>query len=307
MVRKIFARPLALRTLAPASLILACACAALLGGCSSEKSSRPLKMATTTSVANTGLLDDLLAKFRADTGIEVQFVAVGTGQALKHGENGDVDIVLVHAQPAEEAFVAAGFGLERVPVMWNDFVIAGPRADPAGIRNAHGVVAAFRMLHSSGTPFVSRADQSGTHQKELAIWKAAGITPTGPAYIEAGQGMEACLVMAAEKQAYVLTDRGTQLARADLDLAILNEGDPLLLNPYSLIAVNPQRYADTNVKGAKRLIEWMLSSHGQAAIAGYERNGRKLFNPIATFPAAPPSKAPNAAASEENFAAAVSR
>ena len=223
---------------------------------------------------------------------EVQFVAVGTGKALKHGENGDVDVVLVHAPEAEQEFVAARFGIERVTVMWNDFVIAGPGEDPAGIRGAGSASEAMRRIHASGATFISRGDESGTHKKEMEIWKAAGLVPAGPGYIEAGQGMEACLVMAAEKRAYVLTDRGSLLARPDLDLDIVDAGDPLLLNPYSLILVNPERYPDTNGKGAQRLSEWLQSPRGQEAIAAYESNGNKLFHPIASYPGGPAPEPP---------------
>jgi tungstate transport system substrate-binding protein len=251
----------------------------------SAEAPRPVKLATTTSTANTGLLDSLLVDFKQDTGIPVEVIAVGSGVALKHGENGDVDLVLVHAPSAEEAFVAAGFGVRRIPVMWNDFVVLGPKRDPAGVSNAGPVIETFRRIAAAQAPFVSRGDKSGTHTKELDLWKAAGVVPQGTWYIEAGQGMGACLTLANDRLAYILSDRGTYLSRADkLDLAILSEGDPLLLNPYALIAINPARYPDLNHAGAARLIEWMTSPRGQALIAAYKVNGQTLFNPAAKQP-----------------------
>lgn len=246
---------------------------------------RPIRIATTTSVANTGLLDTLLTVFQKETGIRVDYLAEGTGKALKHGENGDVDLLLVHAVAAEEAFVKAGFGVERVPLMWNDFVIAGPPADPAKIAGSPRAVEAFRRIAAFKSPFVSRGDESGTHKKEKEIWVADSLTPQGEWYVEAGQGMEACLVMAAEKQAYILTDRGTYLAVADpRTLALLYDGDPILLNPYSLIQVSPKRYADLNHEGAKRLIAWMISEPVQTLIANYQVKGNQLFHPLSEKP-----------------------
>ena len=259
--------------------------ASLLAPSASAAAPRPVKLATTTSTANTGLLDSLLVDFKQDTGISVEVIAVGTGVALKHGENGDVDLVLVHAPSAEEAFVAAGFGVRRIPVMWNDFILLGPAGDPAGVRGAGPVIEAFRKVAAARSPFVSRGDKSGTHIKELEIWQAAGITPQGEWYIEAGQGMGACLTLANDRLAYILSDRGTFLSRADkLDLAILSQGDPLLLNPYALIAINPARYPDLNHAGAAKLIEWMTSERGQALIGAYQVNGQTLFNPVAKKP-----------------------
>ena len=246
---------------------------------------RPIRIATTTSVANTGLLDTLLTVFQQQTGTRVDYLAEGTGKALKHGENGDVDMLLVHAAAAEEAFVKAGFGVERVPLMWNDFVIAGPPADPAKIAGSPRAVEAFRRIAAFKSPFVSRGDESGTHKKEKEIWAADSLTPQGEWYVEAGQGMEACLVMAAEKQAYILTDRGTYLAVADpRQLALLYDGDPILLNPYSMIQVSPKRYADLNHEGAKRLIAWMISEPVQTLIANYQVKGNKLFHPLSEKP-----------------------
>jgi tungstate transport system substrate-binding protein len=246
---------------------------------------RPIRIATTTSVANTGLLDTLLTVFQRETGTRVDYLAEGTGKALKHGENGDVDLLLVHAPAAEEEFVRAGFGVARVPLMWNDFVIAGPPADPAKIAGSPQAVEAFRRIAAFKSPFVSRGDESGTHKKEKEIWAAQAVTPQGEWYVEAGQGMEACLVMAAEKQAYILTDRGTYLATADpRTLALLYDGDPILLNPYSLIEVSPKRYPDLNHQGAQRLIAWMTSERVQTLIANYEVKGNQLFHPVREKP-----------------------
>ncbi len=260
-----------------------------LPSCSSKKEpARPVRLATTTSTANTGLLDYLFKAYKEETGVEVQFIAVGTGKALKHGENGDVDLLLVHAPAAEEEFVAKGFGLARVPVMWNDFVIAGPPEDPAGLGALQGTLGAAKTalaadalhrLADARAPFVSRADDSGTHKKEMELWSVAGVKPTGSWYMEAGQGMEECLVIANEKRGYVLSDRGTLLSRPDLRLSILIENDPVLMNPYSLIVVNPARYPDLNTRGAQRLIEWMTSPRGQKLIDDFRVNDRPLFHP----------------------------
>lgn len=257
----------------------------LAAGCAAEKPAAdlsPVKLATTTSTANTGLLDYLCDAFQRDTGITVHYVAVGTGAALKHGENGDVDLVLVHAPEAEQEYVRDGFGVARIPVMWNDFVLAGPAADPAGVAGSGSAAEAFTRICRQQSAFISRGDESGTHKKEQAIWKSAGCQPGGDWYIQAGQGMEACLTMASEKQAYVLTDRGTFLGcRDQLELSLLHEGDPALDNPYSLIATHPSRFPDLNHKGARRLIEWMTSSRGQQLIGAYRVNGTQLFHPLA--------------------------
>jgi tungstate transport system substrate-binding protein len=238
-----------------------------------------VKMATTTSAANTGLLDTLLPEFEKETGIRVDYIATGTGKAMMHGRNGDVDVVLVHAPEAEKVFVQDGYGVERVPVMWNDFVILGPPEDAAEISISESVAEAMKKIEAARASFISRGDDSGTHKKELAIWKEAEIEPAGDWYIEAGQGMGACLTMANDKQAYVLTDRGTYLSRVDqLELQVVFEGDPSLLNPYAVIAVNPEKYPDTNQSGAQRFIEWMTSPRGQSLIEAYRINGKPLFH-----------------------------
>lgn len=244
-------------------------------------SSRVL-LATTTSAANSGLLDALLPAFERDTGVHVDYVAVGTGVALKYGENGDVDAVLTHDPEAELAFVRRKFGLARIPFMQSDFVILGPPSDAASIAGCRTAAEAFQRIAAKGAPFVSRGDSSGTHKREREIWRAAGIEPGGRWYVEIGQAMGTCLVMASERGAYTLGDRGTYLARQDaLQIAILLEGDPALANSYSIIAVSPDRRPRGNHEGARRLIDWLLSPEGQSRIAGYRVKGRPLFLPVA--------------------------
>jgi len=238
-----------------------------------------LRLATTTSTADTGLLDFLTGQFRDDTGIRVDVIVTGTGQALAHGRNGDVDAVLVHAPAEEERFVTEGYGLKRVPLMWNDFVIAGPPTDPAAISGSRDVSDALRRVSEAQATFISRGDDSGTHKKELELWEAAGVAPQGSWYVEAGQGMGACLTMADEMRAYLLTDRGTYLARENtLELGILFEGDEALVNPYAIIAVDPERFPGVNAADAQRLIEWLVSPRGQSLIEGYRVDGHQLFH-----------------------------
>jgi tungstate transport system substrate-binding protein len=238
-----------------------------------------IRLATTTSTADTGLLDVLTEEFLKDTGIRVDFIVTGTGQALAHGRNGDVDAVLVHAPAEEDLFVREGFGLERVPLMWNDFVIVGPPEDPAGVSDAREATDALLRVSEAQATFISRGDDSGTHKKELQLWEAIGLGPKGAWYVEAGQGMGACLTMASEMEAYLLTDRGTFLARLNtLDLEILFEGDEKLVNPYAIIAVDPERFPWVNSAGVDRLIEWLVSSRGQRLIDGFRVDGHQLFH-----------------------------
>lgn len=242
-----------------------------------------LRLATTTSTANSGLLDVLLPPFEKRFNIRVDVIPVGTGQALKLGERGEVDVVLVHARSLEDRFVEAGFGVNRRDVMYNDFVIAGHPHDPAGIKGSHSVVDAFINIAAKGAPFISRGDNSGTHIKELSIWKQAGLAPEGLWYMEVGRGMGESLIMASEKGAYILSDRATFLAlREKLRLGILFEGDPALFNPYGIIAVNPARYTHVNYTMAVALIDWMTSPEGQRIIYrfGIERFGEPLFVPL---------------------------
>ncbi len=241
---------------------------------------KDIKMATTTSTDNSGLLQYLLPKFEADCGCKIHYTAVGTGAALKLGENGDVDVVLVHSRPAEDKFVAAGHGVDRRDVMYNDFVIVGPKADPAGIKNMSDPLAALKKLHAAGATFISRGDDSGTNKKELAFWKELGVDPKGPHYFAIGQGMGATLTVAGEKQGYTLTDRATYTTyAAKTGLEIMVEGGKALLNPYGVIAVNPRRYPKVNYEGAKTFIEWMTSPKGQEAIGSYRFKGAQLFHP----------------------------
>lgn len=240
-------------------------------------------LATTTSTENSGLLDYLLPHFQRQTGIQVKVVAVGTGQALKLGEDGNADVLLVHAPALEEAFMAAGYGVDRQSVMYNDFVIVGPVDDPAGIRDAGTAPEAFRRIAESQAVFVSRGDESGTHIKEKEIWQAAGIAPAGQWYRSIGQGMGQTLTTAAEMRAYTLADRATFLIMKakGLALEILLEGDRDLLNPYSVIAVNPQRYPQVCYAGAKVFIEWITSLPAQELIASFGRDvyGQPIFFP----------------------------
>lgn len=240
----------------------------------------PLRLATTTSTANTGLMDFLLPKFREQTGIEVHLIAVGTGKALRLGREGDVDVVLVHAREAEEKFVAKGYGVERRDVMYNDFVIVGPASDPAQTASSSTVVEVLQKIHRSRHPFISRGDDSGTHKRELKLWRMAENKPVGSWYREVGQGMGKTLQIANEVDAYTMTDRGTWLAyEARLDIRLLFQGDPPLFNPYGIIAVNPERHPHVDYDGAKKLIDWITSPGVQAMIAGFKVRGEQLFIP----------------------------
>ena len=237
-----------------------------------------LILATTTSTENSGLLDYILPVFTSQTGIEVQVVAVGTGAALELGKNGDADVLLVHARAQEDAFVADGHGVDREDVMYNDFVVIGPETDSAGISEVETAKDAFARIADSGSTFVSRGDNSGTHVKELAIWEAAMVDLEGAWYVESGQGMGETLNMADEMQAYTLTDRATYVAyRNDLQLPILLEGDEVLFNPYGVMAVSPDKYPDLNYAGATSLINWLISSEGQALIESFELDGETMF------------------------------
>jgi len=247
-----------------------------------------LRMASTTSTQNSGLTDYLFPAFEkaADGKIKIELIAVGTGKALKLGERGDADLVFVHAPELEEEFVRKGFGVNRSPVMHNDFVILGPPADPASIKGKGPAIEAFRDIAEQKRLFVSRGDNSGTHIKELSIWEKAGVDPRGmEGYIEAGSGMAATLRVADEKEAYTLSDRGTYLNyRSRIELVILYQSDPVLHNPYGIMAVNPERFPHVHYKEAMRFIEWITSSEGQALIASYKKHGEQLFFPDAQQP-----------------------
>jgi tungstate transport system substrate-binding protein len=241
-----------------------------------------IRLATTTSTENSGLLNAILPKFSTETGYQVHVIAVGTGKALRMGRDGDVDVVLVHARPAEDKFVAEGYGEKRYGVMYNDFVMVGPKEDPAGIAGAKTATEALGKIAHTQSIFVSRGDDSGTHKKERGLWKAAGISPKGGWYREAGQGMGKVLQIAGEMGAYTLTDRGTWLAYQDKSpLRISFQGDPQLFNPYGIIAVDPKRHPDTNYQGALALIGWFISPHGQELIGDFKIGDNKLFTPSA--------------------------
>jgi tungstate transport system substrate-binding protein len=243
-----------------------------------------LRLSTTTSTENSGLLAVLIPPFEAHTHIRVDVIPVGTGKALKLAERGDVDVTLVHAPELEEEFVTQGFGVNRRAVMYNDFVIVGPREDVARIRGAPDAARAFGRISEARAPFISRGDRSGTHVKELSVWKQTGATPSLPWYLEAGRGMGGVLIIADQKRAYTLTDRGTYLAfREKVDLPILLEGDPVLFNPYHVIAVNPAKRPHVNYLGAMLFIGWLTSPEGQKIIAnfGAETFGQPLFVPTA--------------------------
>jgi tungstate transport system substrate-binding protein len=267
--------------------LLRAACAAfalLLTFCANSNvyAAPDLRLATTTSTENSGLLKVILPLFEAHYGGKVRVIAVGTGAALKLGENGDADVLLVHARSLEDRFMAAGFGSVRKDVMYNDFIIVGPKKDPAGVRGMKDVIAAMKKIGASGARFVSRGDESGTHVMEKDYWKSAGVDPKGTWYLSAGQGMGQVLTMADELAAYTLTDRATYAAyRTKTGLDILIEGDPKMFNPYGVIAVNPERHNGLNVAGATAFVNWITSPAGQKAIADFKINGVQMFFPTA--------------------------
>jgi len=272
------------RTLATAFTRLSAAwLAAAVVAASLPATAQPfITVASTTSTEQSGLFRELLPAFRNDTGIEARVVAVGTGQALDMGRRGDADVVFVHDKVAEEKFIAEGFGVKRFPVMYNDFVVVGPRSDPAGAKG-DDVTAALARIAGKQWPFASRADKSGTHAAELRYWKAAGIgKPEGSWYRETGAGMGPTLNTAAGMNAYALTDRGTWLNfRNRGDLVVLVEGDRKLFNQYGVMLVNPERHPHVKKELGLRFIEWIVSPRGQAAIAGYRIGGEQVFFPNA--------------------------
>jgi len=241
-----------------------------------------LRLATTTSTDNTGMLDVFLPPFEKRHNIKVDVVSVGTGKAIKIAENGDADVILVHARKLEEKFLADGHGVNRRDVMHNDFVVLGPTEDPAGAKGETDAVEVMKKIAAAKGPFVSRGDTSGTHVKELFLWETAGIKPAGAWYVEAGQGMGATLTMADEKGAYTLCDRATYLAFRDkIRLALISEGDKRLYNPYGIIAVNPATHPDAKYMEAMMLIGWFTSREGQTIIGNFRKHGRILFYPDA--------------------------
>ena len=246
---------------------------------------KSIVVASTTSTQDSGLFGHILPMFKAKTGIDVKVVVQGTGQALDTARRGDADVVFVHAKPAEEKFLSEGFGVKRYPVMYNDFVLIGPNADPAGIKGSKDIVAALGAIKAKGADFISRGDKSGTHQSYINLWKVAGVDiakDKGPWYKEIGQGMGAALNTASASNAYVLADRGTWLSfknRGDLVIAV--EGDKRLFNQYGVMLVNPERHPSVKKDLGQQFIDWLVSSEGQKAIADYKINGEQLFYPNA--------------------------
>ncbi|WP_372422717.1 substrate-binding domain-containing protein [Salinarimonas chemoclinalis] len=248
---------------------------------------RFITVASTTSTVNSALFEAILPAFTEASGIEVRVLSQGTGQALETGRRGDADVVFVHSRPAEERFVADGHGVARIPVMYNDFVVVGPQADPAGIAGGSDAVAAFAAIAQAQAAFASRGDDSGTHQAETRLWEAAGVAPEGSWYRETGSGMGATLNIAAQMPAYALTDRGTWLAfenKADLEIVV--EGDRRLFNQYGVILVSPERHAHVKTEDAQTFIDWLVSPEGQGAIADHTIDGEPLFFPNADEPGA---------------------
>jgi tungstate transport system substrate-binding protein len=244
---------------------------------------RTITVASTTSTQNSGLFEWLLPQFTEATGIEVQVVAVGTGQAIRIATNGDADLLLVHHEASERKFVADGLGLERHPVMHNDFVLVGPGADPAGIGGMNDIAVALQRIGEDERVFVSRGDDSGTHKKEVELWGASGFDPrpaSGAWYRETGSGMGATLNTATAMNGYTLSDRASWVSFGNKgDFEILVEGDPRLHNPYAAIVVNPQRHPHVRVKDAQSFVDWLVSAPGQAAIAAFRVDGQQLFFP----------------------------
>jgi tungstate transport system substrate-binding protein len=243
---------------------------------------QPIRLSTTTSTENSGLLAFLLPAFEAKTGEKVHVIAVGTGKALELAKNGDVDVTLVHARQAEDKFVSEDHGIDRRDVMFNDFVVVCPSSDPANIKGGRDVLAAFRAIAAKPVKFISRGDNSGTEVMEQSYWKAAGVKPPAANYLAAGMGMGEVLTMAKELQACTLSDRATYVAyRARTGLAIMTEGDARMFNPYGVIVVNPARHPGINHAGGRKLAQWLVSPEGQAKIAAFRFEGQQLFFPTA--------------------------
>jgi len=268
-------------------MLLALAVSVALGACAFAQG-KSIVVASTTSTQDSGLFGHILPLFKAKTGIDVRVVAQGTGQALDTGRRGDADVVFVHAKPAEEKFFAEGYGVKRYPVMYNDFVLIGPKSDPAGVKGTKDIVAALKTLKDKKVTFISRGDRSGTHQAELNLWTIAGANiaaDKGPWYKEIGQGMGAALNMASASGAYVLSDRGTWLSFKNKgELTIVVEGDKRLFNQYGVMLVNPKVHPSVKKELGQQFIDWLVSAEGQKAIADYKLNGEQLFYPNANDP-----------------------
>ncbi len=256
------------------------ACIVLLSCLSTAADAERLRMATTTSIDNSGLLAVLNPPFEKKHDVKLDVIAVGTGKAIRLGHNGDVDLIFVHAPAAEKAFVESGAGIERMPVMHNDFVIVGPATDPAGIKTANNIKAAMTKLRGSKSIFVSRGDDSGTHKKEKSLWQMIGAAPVGKWYLAVGQSMSAVLRIADDKDGYTLTDRGTYLAYKDkLELNITFENDTALFNPYHIIMVNPAKHPHVKIDLARQYSAFIRSKEGQDLIRNFKVNGEVLFHP----------------------------
>jgi tungstate transport system substrate-binding protein len=267
-------------------LIAAVAAAAVLSGGPVLAQYKSIVVSSTTSTQDSGLFGHILPLFKQKTGIDVKVIAQGTGQALDTGRRGDADVVFVHAKSAEEKFLAEGQGVKRYPVMYNDFVLIGPKSDPAGVKGMKDITKALQMIKDKQAPFISRGDRSGTHLAELALWnKNAGIDiekDKGPWYKSIGQGMGAALNTASASNAYVLSDRGTWISFKNKgDLAIAVEGDKLLFNQYGVMLVNPEKHPNVKKDLGQQFIDWLVSPEGQKAIANYKINGEQLFYPNA--------------------------
>ena len=275
-----------LLTLVLATALLTIGCAPADGngdenGNGEELVSGEITLATTTSTYDSGLLDYLHPIFKEKTGIEVKVVSMGTGQAIEHGKNGDADVLLVHDRKSELELVEEGYFVDRVDVMYNDFIIVGPEADPSGVKEAGSALEALQKIAAGETEFISRGDDSGTHRLEMRLWEAAEVDPEGQDwYVSAGSGMGDTLRMAHEKEAYCMTDRGTYVSlKKDLELVIIFEGDPALFNQYGVMAVNPERHAHVKYDLAKKYIDFLTSDEGQELIAGFKKEGETLFFP----------------------------
>lgn len=262
--------PATIRHLLLATLLVFAACGA----------PKELRLATTTSTEASGLLGVLVPRFEAASGVKVRVISVGTGQALKLAERGDVDVVLVHSRPDEDRFMAAGFGSARYDAMYNDFILVGPASDPANLRGMNNATTALTKIAAGEHRFVSRGDDSGTHKKEMTLWKEAAITPKGAWYVASGQGMGEVLTMAGNLGAYALTDRGTYLAyRGKVGLIVVVEQLPGLYNPYGVMPVNPQKHPHVNHAAAEKFSRWLISPTGRTAIGSLKVDGQALFTP----------------------------
>ena len=289
MTRSIVATPSSARQLLIMSAALALVAGSHILGTAARAQDKSIIVASTTSTQDSGLFGHILPAFKKKSGIDVKVISQGTGQALDTGRRGDADVVFVHAKALEEKFVADGFGVRRYPVMYNDFILVGPKSDTAGVNGSKDIVAALTAIRTKAAPFISRGDKSGTHVAELALWKLAGIDPSaegrtgsGAWYKAIGQGMGAALNTASASNAYVLADRGTWLSfknRGDLVIAV--QGDNRLFNQYGVMLVNPERHKHVKKELGQAFIDWLVSGEGQKSIADYKIGGQQLFFPNA--------------------------